>query len=504
METKRKTIIWWLELIAKLGLLTVGFLEASSLTFGKPVISLFLWPTVLLGSILVLVRLIHWKHYWKSKNFFLLLAFCISYALSTVVNIRYGWYTNVRTLIWCVFLFFLVYCYRTEDSVQENEKQFQILAVYYIVMNALLSILSFSFMITGYSQIYYQEVGPIYYIGFHWGRLYGAYWDANIGAVMSCVGILLSVGFIRTKRSTWIRVLAVLNIVLEIFYIAFSDSRTGQLCLCVATLLYTFLTIWEKKKIHVAVLGALVGVVVAFLIPVGIKKTYNMLSTAPKTQKSEVVQATSIEDTTVQITEADSATSESVQKTKSDMTELESKETQASNETQAPQETQAPAQVVGRAEEYAGDITNRRSDIWKSAIEIFLTSPVVGVGHNNVLAYVYENVPDSYLITNDHMDFDSMHNVFFDILVGQGVIGIIIYLAMAVLFFITIVKNWKKILKNSSRMCISCFVILMVMVAASFVMTEIVYVTSPMATVFWMSMGCLIQAASTSANKGVK
>ena len=71
-----------------------------------------------------------------------------------------------------------------------------------------------------------------------------------------------------------------------------------------------------------------------------------------------------------------------------------------------------------------------RSDIWKSAIEVFLTSPVVGVSHNNVLAYVYDNVPNSYLVTNDHMDFDSMHNVFFDILVGQGVIGLAIYLAM--------------------------------------------------------------------------
>ncbi len=499
METKRKTIIWWLELIAKLGLLTVGFLEASSLTFGKPVISLFLWPTVLLGGILVLVRLLNWKSYWKSKNFFLLLAFCISYALSTVINIRYGWYTNVRTLIWCAFLFFLVYCYRTEDSVQENEKQFRVLAVYYIAMNAVLSLLSFFFMITGHSQIYYQEVGPIYYIGFHWGRLYGAYWDANIGAVMSCVGILLSIGFFRTKRSTWIRILAVLNIVLEIFYIAFSDSRTGQLCLCVAVLFYVFLMIWEKKKIHVAMSVAFVGLVMAFLIPVGIKKTYNMLSTASKMQKGEIVQTASMEDYEVQVTKEGTVSSEGVQKAKSDVTELETLQ-----EILNLKETQTPVQVVGRADEYSGDITNRRSDIWKSAIEIFLTSPVVGVGHNNVLAYVYENLPDSYLVTNDHMDFDSMHNVFFDILVGQGVIGILIYLAMAVLFFITIVKNWKKILKNSSRMCISCFVILMVMVTASFVMTEIVYVTSPMATVFWMSMGCLIQATGISANKGVK
>lgn len=483
MEKKRNAAFWWLELLVKFGILTVGFLEASSLTFGKPIISLFLWPTVALGGILLIERLIHWKWYWKSKNFFLLAAFCVSYVLSLLVNIRYGWYTNFRTLIWCAFLFFLVYCYKTDGQVQKNEKQFQILAVYYVLMNAALSILSFYFMMTGYSQIYYQEVGPIYYIGFHWGRLYGAYWDANIGAVMCCVGILLSVGFFRINKSVVIRVLIVLNIALEIFYIAFSDSRTGQLCLCVSAALYVLLVVLQKKKRLVAVFCALIGLIIAFIIPIGIKKTYNVIAAMPK---KVIVQDASAEEQSEELVK---------EKQKEESKELQKED--------ISEKTQEPVQEVGRAEEYSGDITNRRSDIWKSAIEVFFTSPVVGVSHNNVLAYVYDNVPNSYLVTNDHMDFDSMHNVFFDILVGQGVIGLTIYLAMAVLFFITIVKNWSKILKNTSKMCVSYFVILMVMVTASFVMTEIVYVTSPMATIFWMCMSCLIQAASQSENKGV-
>ena len=310
--------------------------------------------------------------------------------------------------------------------------------------------------------------------------------DANIGAVMCCVGILLSVGFFRINKSVVIRVLLVLNIALEIFYIAFSDSRTGQLCLCVGAALYVLLVVLQKKKRLVAVFCALIGLIIAFIIPVGIKKTYNVIAAMPK---KVIVQDASAEDQ-----------SEGLVKEEQKEESKESEELQKEDTSENPKE---PVQEVGRAEEYSGDITNRRSDIWKSAIEVFLTSPVVGVSHNNVLAYVYDNVPNSYLVTNDHMDFDSMHNVFFDILVGQGVIGLAIYLAMAVLSFITIVKNWSKILKNTSKMCVSYFVILMVMVTASFVMTEIVYVTSPMATIFWMCMSCLIQAASQSENKGV-
>ena len=57
MEKKRNAAFWWLELLVKFGILTVGFLEASSLTFGKPIISLFLWPTVALGGILLIIDL---------------------------------------------------------------------------------------------------------------------------------------------------------------------------------------------------------------------------------------------------------------------------------------------------------------------------------------------------------------------------------------------------------------------------------------------------------------
>ena len=99
---------------------------------------------------------------------------------------------------------------------------------------------------------------------------------------MCCVGILLSVGFFRINKSVVIRVLLVLNIALEIFYIAFSDSRTGQLCLCVGAALYVLLVVLQKKKRLVAVFCALIGLIIAFIIPVGIKKTYNVIAAMPK------------------------------------------------------------------------------------------------------------------------------------------------------------------------------------------------------------------------------
>lgn len=496
MEKKSRNIIWWLELIIKLGLLTVGFLEASSLTFGKPIVSLFLWPTVFGGGLLMLIRLVHWKSYWRSKNFFMLVAFCVSYLVSIVVNIRYGWYTNIRTLIWCAFLFFLVYCYCTDEKDQVSQKQFTILTIYYVIVNATLSLLSFAFMISGYSQTFYGEgVGPIYYIGFNWGRLYGAYWDANIGAVMSCVGIILAVSYFLKNHTAWVRVLLALNVILEVAYIAFSDSRTGQLCLCVATVSYVFLAVKRRKNIQKAILYALIGLAVAFVFPVGIKKAYNAITTTSKEQIEQTVEVPETQAVTIDLNDSNEAEGETAAFFENKSSETESESTEAID-WEAQRYEEQLAQSLGRADEYSEDVTNRRADIWKSAIEIFRTSPIVGISHNNVLPYVTENLPDSYLITNDHMKFESMHNVFFDILVGQGAVGLLIYLAMAFTFFITIIKNWKVIVDRMGFMGIGCFVILLVMVTSTFVMTEIVYVTSPMATVFWMSMSYLMQAAT--------
>lgn len=441
----RETISWWLELIVKIGILIVGFLQASSLSFGKPIISLFLWPTVVLGGIVLLFRLINWKNYYHSANFCLLVFFSFSYLISSAVNIKYGWYDNFRTLIWCIFLFFIVYCYDESENMHSVNKQNRILIEIYLLGNAVLSILSFYFLFIGYSKVFYPEQaqgGPIYYIGFQWGRLYGAYWDANIGALMCVVAIILSLICFRKEKKVVGRVLYISNIILETLYVTFSDSRMGKLCLFVGIGVFTFSTLIKGKKIIKTTILTLIICAITIMLPTMIKTGYNGW--------------------------------------------ISISESQLNGEEKEEVE-------LGREEEYEGDITNRRLDIWKSAIEIFTREPLIGVGHNNVLAYVHDKLPESYLINNDHMEFSSMHNEFMDILVGQGLLGEVLYLILAIRFCILILKKWKVIISDTTWKIQGCFAIIAVMVTATGVITEIIYVTSPMSMVFWMVLGYLVR-----------
>lgn len=442
-----RRLAWWLELLAGLGLLSVGFLQDCSLTFGRPVISAVLWPTLLLCGAACLLRVLQIRHYWKSKGFWLYAAFLASILLSAALNVHYGWYENFRTLIFQGVLFLMVFCNREPAEAGDLRKK-NIWIGYYLGVCALLAVLSFVYFILGWNRIYFPEDPsvPLYYTGFYWGRLYGVFWDPNIGALMCCVSLVLSAGVFRKSGRRWLKALMGANIALDIVYIAFSDSRTARIALVVGVFLCgVFWTMESKKRLKAAGLTILaVGIVVG--TPAMIKAGYNSLAV----QNAQVV------------------------------------EVPAGTEQIIRQE---------ESEDIAEDVSNRRLDIWKSAVEIFMDKPAFGVGHDTVLAYVEAEQPDSYLINNDHMHFASMHNAFLDVLVAQGVVGLALYLALAVYILVTVLRHWTNIWVGLGPQSAVYFALAGMVVTASCFMSEIVYVFSPMSFIFWMGLGELMRTA---------
>ena len=459
-----KRVIWWCELLCGLGLLSVGFLQDCSLTFGRPVISLVLWPTILLCGVMCLYRAVHFRQYWNSRFFWLLAAFCVSFLISTVVNRRFGWYENFRTLILQGFLFFLIYCYR-DGSMEEERKKRRVFVGYYLGVCALLTILSFAYMLLGWNRIYYPEIAsvPLYYTGFYWGRLYGVYWDPNIGAIMCCVSALLAADCFRRAKKPGLRVLMGAIVALDVFYIAFSDSRTGRIALAVGAAVYGVLYVMQSAQRKKAAMAAGIALVLTILVPVGIKSCYNSIAV---TEESGVLE--------------------------------EQQEDQIALEMQAGNITGTEA-GIRQTSGVMSDLSNRRLDIWKSAIEVFASSPVVGVGHNTLLPYVRAEQPDSYLINNDHMEFTSMHNTFLDVLVAQGALGFLLYVGLAAGIFLVLIRKQKVILRNTQGESMALTAIAISVVCASVLMSEIVYVASPMSFIFWMGLGCMMQASGEPA-----
>lgn len=442
-------------LIFSLLFMTVGFLQASSLTFGHPIISVLQWPTVGLGCLILLERFINFKHYVKTRGIILLILFAAGYVVSTIITFKYGYYNNVRTLAFMVMQFGLLYATDSDSDPEVSRRRFRICANFFLIGTAVLSILSFVFLFTGYTKVFYPaagEEGPIYYIGFNIGRLFGAYWDPNIAATMAAVAIIISVFFAVYTKKVVLRVVYIVNAVIELMYISFADSRTGHLCLfagaVVATLIFAIKYIRLAKPVlniiaTVAAVAICAGAVI--VAPDTIQKGYNSIvhSINGGADSSDASQS-------------------------------------------------LPDDVFDRGYDTSADISNRRFDIWKGAVEIFKTSPVFGVSRANILPYVDENLPDSYLVTNDHMRFDSMHNMYFEILASQGAFGLTVFLIFMVLVIYGVFGNLRTLWEHKRfDLFALVFCIAVTVCASTLVMAEIVYVTSPISTMLWIALGCM-------------
>lgn len=466
-----------LEIIFTVMFLAVGFLHCSCLTFGKPIISMVQWPTIFLGGLLLLYRVFFFKKYVKVKSIFLLVGFVASYVLSMLINFKYGFYENFRGLIFLVFEIGLLYAFDTEKNADKIIKKFNVVSLIYLFGVCLLSVISIVFMVQGVSEILPQEVGPTIVIGFAWGRLFGAYWDPNIAAAMNAIAVAISIYFITKYKNILFRLLMVVGIIINVLYIAFSDSRTGIVTLCISSVVFFAFYLFNKgfkglKNKALRITACLVALVivagVSLKISGVIKDSYNAYTTAKYNQMLE----------------------EYAEKEQVDV-EADSSET-----VEQPQEEPQQLPSIssdGREEDISSDISNRRFDIWKSAVELFKTTPIFGTSHFNIVPYAQEVMPDAYILTNDHMVFDTMHNFLVDVLVSQGVLGIVTIVSAALWMVIFVFKKFKCFNNGkNSVLNFAAFSVVVTVVASSLFMTEIVYVITPLTLMFWLAAGVLM------------
>lgn len=143
-----------ISIVFKVLFIIVGFMQACNITFGHKIISVFLWPTVFLGLIILAYRLIHIKRYYKSKGLILLVLFTLSFFISTVLARRYGIYENIRAMAWMIYQFGILYAYDCNKEPVYYKKQIKIISNVFIAIMAILSIISFVEMIIRIFCIY--------------------------------------------------------------------------------------------------------------------------------------------------------------------------------------------------------------------------------------------------------------------------------------------------------------------------------------------------------------
>jgi hypothetical protein len=168
----------------------------------------------------------------------------------------------------------------------------------------------------------------------------------------------------------------------------------------------------------------------------------------------------------------------------------------------------AGAAAIFREDIAEGGLTNGRIDIWKEGVLIWRDNPIFGISYRNIPAYTRTNYPDGYMTTREN-ELNTFHNMFVDILVSQGLAGCLTALAMACVVAartFTLLRDGEAGGSRSrtgkrksgtgdgisNRLYSVVPAVLVITIGLSaLALTEIFYINTPTAVLFWYCLSLL-------------
>lgn len=465
-------------LLFKILYLFLGFMSFNSLTANSTFLTYCSYFITLIGACYFIFRLINFNAYKKTKGIILLILFLLSYVLSSVITIQYGVSSNIKAIIWLGMQFFLLYAYDSNRTVEEIKKEAIIIGwviIGYTFIVSLLGIGCFALIYNNYEIVN----GVVTITGFLWNRLWGFYSDPNYGAILSIISFELSFFYILKYKRKGITVFLIVNMITEMFYITFSDSRTAQVSMAV-TFAWTTV-IFARKVRFLEILKPFLRITVICGITLAVVISSFACLEGIKVAGNEYLSSVNNPDSVLFY-----------------WFDAEKRESYTPN-TAINADPEIKEFVIGRPVEdmggEGGDISNRRFSIWGSAIVVFKTKPLTGVSFRNIVPYAHEHLPETYIVNNNQTDFASMHNVFMDVLVSQGILGIGLFIAFMILVLITVFKTLFKLGRQNYIFYGSVLSVIVPIFVSSFFYSEILYINTSGSVIFWIALGYLMNLA---------
>lgn len=367
----------------------------------------------LFAAVLILWDLLCFRNFLKTKYVWILAAVAFLTAIVSVVYYRYSFVDNVKACINMVINFFVLYSIGCDMTRKRVHREIQVLGnALGLVWGIAAAVSVFMY----FADIFYTQTSYLWYEpteilqgfvreddGELVMRLWGVFVDPNFASNVSIVAILFSVYIIAVNRAKWLRIVHIVNIVVQFLYIVLSGSRMSVLVMC----LLVFVGVWylvlpKLTRLSRCAVREIVAVLLAVALTVccycGVQLTKTVL---PYVQygisQLKEEQGTPPEDDNNQ-DEDDSDGVESL-----DRIDISEK----------------------------GDVSNGRFSLWSEGFRIFEKSPLFGVG------------PRSYHIMAKELDPElkiagkSIHNSYLELLMGNGIVGVV----LMILFFALCAKD---------------------------------------------------------------
>lgn len=351
----------------------------------------FLYTLVgVMGVVLLFADLVSQRRMFRLQGTDILVLFFIMSMVSTLVNFRYGFMGNVKCLMWMAIQIFLLSALDPEETKETHIRRLCVIFDVFIflwLLGVLWALWQYLIQDGGYIETIVTDRVRSLRIGFMNGRLHGMFEDPNYASIASLFAIGLAVFCLRWgKRPKAIRVYYGITIVLQIFYVILSGSRTG-LVAAMATTSFSvaFLATAKTKRNILAKVGSffLAGILSAGLF-YGVYKTLQLgLSYVPYL---------------VGTVNHGTATAP---------------ENSILGEIQRVDFTRED--VVNKS-----DYSNHRFEIWGDYLKVLESTPIVGGGPRSYLEYAKAHFENLYIIQRKYIN---VHNAYLALFVGVGFVG---------------------------------------------------------------------------------
>lgn len=464
-KSLQEKIFNYSELLFKILFLFYGLFSFNSFLAHTKIISITLYLTLFFAGIVLMYRIVNYKYFINNKLLWIAFLFALSYAVSFLLNLEYKSFNGVKTFIFMGMEFCLLLATDSRKNFEVKKRETELILKIFSAYMFIAAFASIILMFTSYGKITTRNNASII-SGFVWGRLWGVFTDPNYASVLSVSAIIILLYFIITDHKKIIKVVNFINLLLQLMYIAFSDSRTGLVTLMVASAIFTYFYFVSKHISANRLIKNAVSVLLALIIGA---TSFAAVKIAQKTYNCIVIR---IEE------------SKPVSDDKPNLPDIDK---------------------IGREQDIENDISNRRFALWKSAIETFKIKPIFGISFDNLLNFVEKNQPKTYLVNNGQGKFNNYHNMLFNVLAGQGTVGILIFIVLIILSVISAVKKLVLVYgKKEWHFYTMIFSILVGASASAMFLSDIIYAISVNMMLFWYLLGVITSDYNSKAIKEEK
>ncbi len=420
-----------------------------------------------MAVIIMLLDLWIYRKGLKKIEYLFPFLFILMGIISAIVNYHYELLSNIKTLTLMSAHFTFFYMLNTHWENGKSKELVTRLMQGFIAIWFVSSVVSLAEFVVGYSNILDNTHGDLSgrRLGFYDQRLFGAFGDPNYASVLAIVAICFCAVFLTRKgNNIFLKIYYITNIIVQWMYIVLSGSRTALLSICVGVGVVALMFLWKylKKKALACAQCALISLLIAAFCIGATCSFYSATKNALSYVPGFYMEA-------VELRDKPKSTSESA------------------TEPTIPQSVDLNREDV----ENSDNISNNRFAIWKDAITIWKSTPIVGATSRGYLAYAKDKIGDLYIVERAY----ATHNGYLSILLFSGILGTLVMMAwMGFLLYRIIRYLLYRVGSGDSKYVevVILFAGILSMGVAAMLLSLVFYDTMISGAVFWTMCGYLL------------